>query len=325
VLTLVLHKKQFRNIWKERAFLFLGGFAVWTLLVNIYYFSIYSEIEFLKDGAMYSIYYLFSLAFYILLTQSDKSIIKIMIYASIIGLIPQFIYTVFINFNPRPLLLFNNKNQLSHWTVFVCTIAAIVYKNYPEIKRFKWAMWASIVIALVVNYITISRAGMAASLLLVGLISIFIDFKSVVVCVVLAIAFTSLHYSMSPKPLEKELEKIKKKYEGHGKYDSFYMRGYWRIAEFPKYALLGAGEKLGKERFDDHHEIHSSYGQMLFCYGLVGISLLFSSYFYFFKGESTLLLFLLPLLFMSLFHNHIRNPYLWMLPVLYYGFRKNIT
>ena len=49
-------------------------------------------------------------------------------------------------------------------------------------------------------------------------------------------------------------------------------RGYDRITNHPHYLILGAGEG-GFNRFDtyiDGHEMHSSFGTIVFCYGIPG-------------------------------------------------------
>jgi hypothetical protein len=52
-------------------------------------------------------------------------------------------------------------------------------------------------------------------------------------------------------------------------------RGYDRISNHPEYLIFGAGEG-GYNRFDtfiDNHEMHSSFGTIVFCYGIPGIVL----------------------------------------------------
>ena len=55
-------------------------------------------------------------------------------------------------------------------------------------------------------------------------------------------------------------------------------RGYNRIYEYPEQILLGAGER-GRWRFGPghEHELHSSFGTVLFSYGIVGF-VLFSTF-----------------------------------------------
>ena len=53
--------------------------------------------------------------------------------------------------------------------------------------------------------------------------------------------------------------------------DSFSSRGYDRIWEFPQYLLFGAGEgAYDRFRRWDNQEFHSTFGTILFSYGLVG-------------------------------------------------------
>lgn len=98
-------------------------------------------------------------------------------------------------------------------------------------------------------------------------------------------------------------------------------RGYNRIVEFPEYIIFGAGERGHFERFGlgHTHEIHSSLGTLLFCYGILGL-LLFSIIYIraFYSGPFFLLLIAAAPIVYSLTHQGLRTTAFWLLIALLY-------
>jgi hypothetical protein len=97
--------------------------------------------------------------------------------------------------------------------------------------------------------------------------------------------------------------------------DSWAGRGYDRIAFHPELLFWGAGEG-GYERFESQlagTEMHSSWGTVLFSYGIPGsaLFLLFLGYLFVQSGIYSLLYFL-PVTFYGLTHNGIRFTLLWV-------------
>ena len=102
-------------------------------------------------------------------------------------------------------------------------------------------------------------------------------------------------------------------------------RRFDRLSNFPEYAILGAGE-AERQRFAPYHrsEIHSSFVNMLFAYGVPGLGLFLLVIFaalrraplYAWIGVSA------PLLY-SVAHNGIRSTLFWMvLALCWYLYRQ---
>ena len=92
-------------------------------------------------------------------------------------------------------------------------------------------------------------------------------------------------------------------------------RNYDRILAFPEYTLFGAGEGH-LERFYPYSslEIHSSFGNLLFCYGIIGLGL-FLALLYRVLRRAPLSIWLVisgPLLY-SLTHMGLRTTMFWIL------------
>lgn len=92
-------------------------------------------------------------------------------------------------------------------------------------------------------------------------------------------------------------------------------RGYDRMTNHPEYMILGAGEGA-YNRFDTYiedHEIHSSLGTILFCYGIPGSILFLIFVFSLFKGLSyKRILFSLPLFAYGVTHMGLRFTIFWI-------------
>lgn len=100
-----------------------------------------------------------------------------------------------------------------------------------------------------------------------------------------------------------------------GKFDSIgEERNYDRISAFPEYTLLGAGEGH-LERFYpyDKNEIHSSFGNLLFAYGIPGLVLFLALLFSIVKNSPLPIWFVVagPIVY-SLTHMGLRTTLFWI-------------
>lgn len=102
-------------------------------------------------------------------------------------------------------------------------------------------------------------------------------------------------------------------------------RKYQRMVEFPAYNLLGAGEG-NTDRFRPYHgnEIHSSFGTMLFSYGVPGLALFLSVLLAaVWRAPPHVWLALSGPLLYSVTHNGLRTTLFWlMLVVLWHSQRQ---
>lgn len=95
-------------------------------------------------------------------------------------------------------------------------------------------------------------------------------------------------------------------------------RGYVHILEYPEQIFLGAGER-GRDRFYFSQEIHSSFGTMLFSYGVVGVGLYLAVlWFSAIRGRAYHFLILLSPVLYSLTHQGLRFTLFWVFLVVVY-------
>jgi hypothetical protein len=96
-------------------------------------------------------------------------------------------------------------------------------------------------------------------------------------------------------------------------------RNYTRLFKYPKYLIFGAGE--GKiERFSENGlEIHSTFANIIFSYGIFGSIIFMIPLLNFIKRKAFMITLLLcSYYFFTLVHNTLRWPLFWIIPYLLY-------
>ena len=94
------------------------------------------------------------------------------------------------------------------------------------------------------------------------------------------------------------------------------MRGYDRIWIHPEYLLVGSGEGA-YSRFRSelvNSELHSSYGTLFFCYGIVGAGIFTYGLFLICRGARLIMILaLVPTFLFSLLQPGLRFTLFWMM------------
>jgi hypothetical protein len=218
---------------------------------------------------------------------------------------------------------FTNPNQLGHWAVLAVAAILIVKKD----RSLTVADAAAIGAAIILTFLSLSRAGLVSMALLVAVGGLVgrktIALKAGLVVVIAAMLIAAFFYaddgleSIGLQPAGAELAR-------HTPWDSPEGRGYDRIWVNPQYLLLGAGEG-GFERFARaplffYNELHSSFGTIIFSYGVIGAALL-SVFFValFRKTDLRTLMIFAPLFLFGFVHNTFRFSFFWMVLGLAYA------
>jgi hypothetical protein len=124
---------------------------------------------------------------------------------------------------------------------------------------------------------------------------------------------------------EGPIAKVAKRFESLGKHadDSVAGRGYDRIWRYPEYLFLGAGEGVAYrilKRGDDLNELHSTWGTLLFSYGIAGfLSFMTMIVIVFRRAPWRHLLYFMPIAFYGLTHQGLRFSMLWVFFGLVFG------
>lgn len=206
----------------------------------------------------------------------------------------------------RETLFFNNPNQLGYWALLSASIF-LICTRHVQVRTY-----VQIVTLLCLAYmaaLSLSKAAMISFALLLG---VHLLRRPKLVIVAFAVAGGVLVFSSEPEIVDRvsaRLEDI-----GGQLDDSASGRGYDRIANYPEYLLLGAGEG-GFDRFPGvKFELHSTFGTILFSYGLVGCGLfLFFMRRVYQSGGGVQFTYLVPAFLYGLTHQGLRFSLIWLL------------
>lgn len=221
----------------------------------------------------------------------------------------------------RPTLFFANPNQLGYYGMLMLSIFVVLNK----IERIKVIYFVLIFLScMLVALLSASKAAIGGSLFL--LVYYLYDAKlfSVrgIITVTLIAGVSYWYVFKNEQGLTKALYVMERVDEGskeHGVTEWQY-RGYDRITNHPGYLVLGAGEGAYR-RFESYigkHEMHSSIGTLLFCYGIPGFILFGMFFASLFRGVPMRVVFyILPVVLYGLTHNGLRFTPLWVLLALF--------
>jgi hypothetical protein len=213
----------------------------------------------------------------------------------------------------RQIASFNNPNQLGYWSLLsLCMFWSIAGK-----AKIKWYIQAPTVVCLFYTAAaSLSKSAMISTALLCALH--FVNRPKLLFIGLLALtpAYLVLENSMLVERVSGRLQNI-----GQQEDDQIYSRGYVRILYYPEYVVVGAGEGA-LYRFPEGvgedmarwTEIHSTFGTILFSYGLIGLVAFGGAIWRLYRISSAgRFLYLLPPFFYGLTHQGLRFSFLWLL------------
>jgi hypothetical protein len=206
---------------------------------------------------------------------------------------------------------FNNPNQLGYWSILCLCIFLVIASR----ARIKWYLQATIITCLFYTVaISLSKAAMISAALM-----FMLHYLKSPKLIVLALLFTLVGYLVVENSAI--MERVTGRLENIGQQqdDSLYSRGYLRIVEYPGHAILGAAEGA-HYRFDnttyseERFEIHSTFGTILFSYGIPGLVAFSLAIWHLYRISSfSYLLYLAPPFLYGLTHQGLRFSFLWLL------------
>ena len=174
----------------------------------------------------------------------------------------------------RGALFFTNPNQLGYYSLCGLSIV-LVLESMLKIPRL--IVYSSFFLFTYLALVSVSKAALGAMIILFGVYIIankIVSFKNILaVAVVGGIGYFAFLNTEFGQRFQRNLE-IREINEADrpGEITEWEYRGYDRITNHPYYLVFGAGEG-GYNRFDtfiEGHEMHSSVGTIIFCYGIPG-------------------------------------------------------
>lgn len=217
----------------------------------------------------------------------------------------------------RETIFFDNPNQLGY---FGLVSAAVILSLSDRLGTPSWYRGAALGMCLFLVIVSTSFAAIigAAMLVLVAM------WRRPGILLLAGGAFiVFLNLWGTDLFLTKRVEYEQEELEGVSFMAS---RGYDRIMNHPEHIFVGAGEGNYRlyESVIGSHEIHSSYGTLLFCYGLVG-TMIFIIFIVYLSREAGLkyVQYLAPVLLYGFAHQSLRSTMLWMFMAGLYGLRSS--
>jgi hypothetical protein len=210
----------------------------------------------------------------------------------------------------RESVYFDNPNQLGY---FALTSAAVVLMLAERLSTPTWYRGAVLGLCFFLVMVSTSFAAIGGFALLM----ILALKRHPAMLILMALAFVALLSVWDADLfLSRRIEYETEEMEGVSFMAS---RGYDRIFNHPEHVFFGAGEGNYKlyESVIGSHEIHSSYGTLLFCYGIVG-SVLFALFLISLARAAGLRYaqYLLPVLLYGAAHQGLRSTMLWVFMAL---------
>lgn len=222
---------------------------------------------------IYAIFYVFNLAVFsyasVTFRQLRRRDIRALAFLTLTSVAIQVAASVFVadKSETRQAIFFNNPNQLGYYALICGTILAVLAKKE---KSVFWISVLGVFLTLYLSAISLSKAAMLGTAGLLVIFS-FAKPKKVLPLILLAIFLAGPRLSQTSvvEKAESRLNDL-----GQANDDNASGRGYDRLWLYPEHLVLGAGEG-GYDRFPLTFpgEIHSSFGTVLFSYGLPGLAL----------------------------------------------------
>lgn len=293
-------------------------FVIYTIFVNLAWTLLTDEPRKGFRPYHYSLFYIYN--FLLLLTcltlfrKNARLFFLWTSYAVGTSLVVQALLTSLRGGASRHEGFFNNPNQFGYYALLSATIFAITAQRCKINPAFQAIVLIS---AIYIAALSLSKAALGGILLLFCFFAVQKGYFQLrqIVAVALCIATVGVFAARSQRGQE-IFSNVKQRVERVGGDDSLEGRGYHRILQFPQYTILGAGEGA-LYRFshgDKEMEIHSSFGTIFFCYGVVGFSLMgWFLYRIWLQTGARLFMFIVPALAYGVTHMGLRFTSLWIM------------
>ncbi len=307
-------------------YLFL--FVLYSFIVNTAWMLILgNSFEFDDLMLKHSLYYTygFLMLLFVFSKIKDDEFLRITFYS--IGLsvcLQLLLWPFFTDQSGRTQMFFKNPNQLAFWALSLLLITNMLIKIINPKKLYQIIF---IVACTFLAFISASKAAILGCVLF--WIYYFINSKRKILVFTIIVIGSSI-FLISNKDIKLErislidniIERITEKKPANQQ--GFEGRGYGRIIRYPKYLFFGAGE--GKvERFNEHLELHSTLFNILFSYGIIGLSIFIFALSSIFKNASIeVLVYFMIVIMYTLVHMTLRAPLFWILLLMLYILKEKV-
>jgi hypothetical protein len=284
----------------------LVAFVGYGALVNLTWAMLLEDASLLKNSLFYVYDVLLFLTFLALYAHLGERLLRATVYAVAASVFLQVVLSPFAGgtFWPRESLFFNDENQLGYFCVLTATIFTLGTARFAVHPLLRLAFYGAVGYLALLSQCRGALMGLAV-LAVVSLLGRPVR----LLLAVAGLAAVLLAVEFAPDVLGKTHERL----VTSGEYDSFATRGYDRMVKYPEYLLLGAGEGAYNRFRSDlpGTEIHSSFGTLLFCYGIVGAGCFVGALALLGRRDPRVALYVLPAFVHGTAHQGIRFAFFW--------------
>lgn len=302
----------------KQVYLYAGIFAAYTIFINLINFLFFPDFRFLLTAMIYPFNVLVFYYISTILKNSDRSLRDGAVWAIAASALAQVIWVfVMPSHHWRGTGSFNNPNQLAYWSLLMSTIVVLLRRD----SRLGALELVTILMLAYLQMLALSKSGLITYSIflfalffspMIGNLHRAALLAGAAILMVWSFAVTNGEILGGSKVVLNVVDRIGN--IGHESDDTPEARGYYRIVQFPEYALLGAGEGAFA-RFDAIHvrELHSGIATILFSYGILGASI-FSLFLFrvFYRQPYYIILFFIPILMYGLPGQNFRFADFWV-------------
>lgn len=251
-------------------------FTLWVFAVNYGWALVLGRWTTPKDFVIHPFFYFFNAAVFlcalVLARKNRETFLRITVETVFVTILVMVVSSFVVKPTEyRGQLFFNNANQLGFYALLAACLFAMAQRPLG-ISRLHGAIGVSLCAYLAI--LSASRSAVGGILVLL-LILLFSSPRTIIIASLAAVGLVSIG-----GPIANAIEVSQKRVsEDRDPKRSFAEeRGYDRIWRNPQYVIVGAGEG-GYERFvgrpgEVRKELHSTFGTVVFSYGIVGVFLL---------------------------------------------------
>lgn len=302
----------------------LFWFTAWVAVVNYGWALVLWKWDNLKDFVIHPLFYAFNLAVFasaLMLIRRDRGLFLRMsvavVYLSIgVQVVASFFYRTDLY---RGELFFNSPNQLGYYALLAACMFAMTQRPLG-ISRLRAGLGVTGCAYLAL--LSASRASLAGVLVLL-VVLLFSNPRTIILASLAAAGLLTLG-----GPLANAIDAAQHRATHRNNPNITFAeeRGYDRIWQYPEYLPIGAGEgvyqRFAKEG-ERGRELHSSFGSVLFGYGLVGVTLFLVFFVRVIKGSTRrTALMLVPALLYTIAHQGLRFTMFWVVLAVFVGLKQ---
>lgn len=298
----------------------LALLIVWIIIVNASWFVFTQKADFLISATYYMFNFLIVTAVFGARERNPELFDRVITRFLLISIAIQFAVVIFSEaVSGREWGTFKNPNQLAYWGVCALSILLIIRRNKTRLTDLPFllmAMWCQVGSA--------SRAGLMATmalLLIWGWFALGTPLRRLSGALMLALLLVAAALSpMATRYMEnsERVSTAEMRLAKQSQQSELEVRNYTRISNFYQYTVFGAGEgylgRFRKNASEQLLEIHSSFGTILFSYGLIGLALfvIFITRLAF-SLPLSLSVYIIPSMIYGVTHQGLRFTFFWIL------------